>query len=105
VSDGDRTRKMSGFTEGNGTFPEPETFKTPAPYDVSPGTSGGDRDASLQRSPLAKDAKEVLAKPTEQRADHVGEALAAALERASLAGEWSVVTALAAELAARRTRG
>lgn len=40
--------------------------------------------------------------PEPLRPDPLAQALAAALERASAAGEWSVVAALAAELAARR---
>ena len=42
---------------------------------------------------------------SEGPSDATTAALALALERASAAGEWAVVAALAAELAARRTVG
>lgn len=73
----------SDFYAGSDTEPLEECDGTDGSEELSAGTLEGVTPESLHPDPLEQ-------------------ALAAALERASAAGEWSVVASLAAELAARR---
>jgi hypothetical protein len=84
-ADGTRMSGSSDFSAGSDTDPQDGCDEADGSEGLSSGSLEGVTDESLQPAVLEQ-------------------ALAVALERASAAGEWGVVAALAAELAARRVQ-